>query len=481
MTPRSRPRALAALTAAGAILFTFAVGGSASADDAAPLAAEPDTGAPSLIVELPQPSPRGWYTAEVPITLVAADIEGPVAAIHWSIDGGPATVASGASATATIATGGEHVFSAFAVDAAGNRSGTVTRDVNVDLAAPWVATFSQPQDAQFDLGEEVDLGYICDDDLSGVETCVDEDRIDGRLDTATAGPKEVRVRAADVAGNEQTISYRYTVVADDVTPPDVTATATGTEGSAGWFTGDVSVTLSVDPTEVGAVLHYQATGEEPVAVAGTTTTIDVTTEGYTEIVFSGEDAEGNRSADQTLRVARDSVAPAIDLTVQAAAPVLTADQVPSGSVVVQGGEFIVEYDCSDALSGVETCEGDLPTQTLIPTDDLGYHEILVTSSDAAGNESSVIFEYTVEVVGEPTDPETPAEPGTPAPPGGPAAPSGSGGAPAGAAAAPRPVAATVDGWLASTGGVAPWALTIAAATLVGAGALAHVARRRLVD
>ncbi|WP_314650328.1 hypothetical protein [uncultured Microbacterium sp.] len=479
MTPRSRPRALAALTAAGTILFTLAAGGSASADDAAPLAA-PDTGAPSLIVELPQPSPRGWYTAEVPITLAAADMEGPVTAIHWSVDGGPATVVSGASATATIATGGEHVFSAFAVDAAGNRSGTLTRDVNVDLAAPWVATFSQPQDAQFDLGEQVDLGYICDDDLSGVDSCTDEDRVDGRLDTATAGPKEVRVRAADVAGNEQTISYRYTVV-DEATPPTVSASVSGAQGSNGWFAGDATVTLTVAEAEGGTILHYQVPGGEPVSVAGTAASFDVTSDGVFDIVYSAEDAEGNRSAEQTITVRRDSVAPVIDISAGAAAPIFAADEVPNGAVVAQGAEFALDYTCSDELSGVETCEGDIPTGTLLPTDDLGYHEILVTSSDAAGNESSAIFEYTVEVVGEPTDPETPAEPGTPAQPGGPAAPSGSGGAPSGAAAAPRPAAATVDGWLASTGGAAPWALTIAAATLVGAGALALVARRRLVD
>ena len=85
----SRSRALAACTAAGAVLRSVAAsGGSAVADDTTALAAAPDTTAPSLIIELPQPSPRGWYTDAVPVSLVATDVE-------WSWGTGPEVTGPG--------------------------------------------------------------------------------------------------------------------------------------------------------------------------------------------------------------------------------------------------------------------------------------------------------------------------------------------------------------------------------------------------
>ncbi|PJJ72920.1 hypothetical protein CLV46_2499 [Diaminobutyricimonas aerilata] len=373
--------------------------------------ADPDTTAPSIIVEVPPASPRGWYTGAVKITLAAGDPGNNLRGIVYSIDGGPEHWIVGPGGAATIETGGEHVFSAYAVDWADNRSAVATSAVNIDLAAPYVATFSQPQDSVYPLDFEVSLGYLCADDLSGVDSCYDEDRLEGMLDTSTVGEHTVDVMARDVAGNETVIPFRYSVVDDDITAPAITAVASGPHTNDEWFTGETRVEFQVhDTTEEGVSITYQVPGRWPTTVRDTRAATLIDTDGVFDITYYAEDAAGNRSEQQTITVRRDTVVPVI----AHAAHDASGAPVGNGAVVAQNAEIEFGYECTDTTSGVAECSSEVQSGELLDTRDLGGHSVLLTSTDAAGNEVSVIFDYTVEEVVDPVDPgnggEEPTDP-----------------------------------------------------------------------
>ncbi|PJJ72919.1 hypothetical protein CLV46_2498 [Diaminobutyricimonas aerilata] len=384
---------------------------------------DPDVIAPALVVAMPAPAPRGWYTEPVSIELVAGDAESGVASIMWQVDGGPAQTIPGDIGIATIGFGGDHEFAAWAVDVAGNSSEVATRTVMIDMAAPYVQSFSQPQDAVFQLGADVTLEFECSDDLSGVDMCITGELPNGKLDTSTVGDHTVDVIAVDVAGNQTVIPYRYSVTDADTSAPAITATASGTHVNDQWFTGtDAKVTLEVaDATEEGVSIHYTIPGMPEVSVDGTSTEFLVPSDGAFDIAYYAEDAAGNRSETQTITVRRDTVVP----TIAYAAHYTDGTPVENGAVVPQNAEIEFGHECVDSISGVADCTSEVQNGEFLDTKDLGGHSVLLMSTDAAGNEVSVIFDYTVEEPSEPTDPgnggEEPTDPvgdgGAPAQPG----------------------------------------------------------------
>jgi hypothetical protein len=65
-----------------------------------------------------------------------------------------------------------------------------------------------------------------------------------------------------------------------------------------------------------------------------------------------------------------------------------------GGGYTQGADVTVSYSCADA-SGIESCEGDVPSGGKLDTSTIGAHEFTVNVVDGAGNESTETVTYLV--------------------------------------------------------------------------------------
>jgi len=81
-------------------------------------------------------------------------------------------------------------------------------------------------------------------------------------------------------------------------------------------------------------------------------------------------------------------------------PTITIKQPTNALLVLQGANMAAQYGCTDAGSGVASCEGSVPSGAPLETATLGEHTLSVGSTDVAGNESSRVVHYTVVEGGE---------------------------------------------------------------------------------
>jgi Tol biopolymer transport system component len=156
----------------------------------------------------------------------------PMPAVYFcaSLGGPPVVSCDGTAPFATLldtASVGTKSFMVTATDAAGHTTTrTNTYDVVPPDVTPPVITIDSPRDgAQFALGQVVTAAYGCNDAESWVRTCVGTVSYGAALDTGSPGTKSFTVTATDIAGNTATLTHAYTVVAPDVTPPEITITS----------------------------------------------------------------------------------------------------------------------------------------------------------------------------------------------------------------------------------------------------------------
>jgi Ca2+-binding RTX toxin-like protein len=155
---------------------------------------------------------------------------------------------------------------------------------------------------------------------------------------------------------------------DDITPPMITPTVSGTLGNNGWYVSDVSVTWNV----VDAESDVSTTGCDAVTVAtdtaGTTITCSAMSEGGT--------------ATKSVSVMRDTTAP----TVTCADP-------PQTFEIYQLGAW-VRPTVTDATSGTG---GTPPAMGATNTSTAGTFMSTVTGTDRAGNRRTTTCAYHVVI------------------------------------------------------------------------------------
>jgi PKD repeat protein len=172
----------------------------------------------------------------------------------------------------------------------------------------------------------------------------------------------------------------------ETTPPVVEyTTVPAASNASGWFRRAVTVTLAASDPGAGVwrVFHgLDTTVLEPVYTS--TVTVPITTEGIHTLSYYAEDLQYNASGqvDRTIR---------IDLT----APVVTVNGLEDGQQIEQDAEVTVDYDCSDALSGIVECRGSAESGEALDTSTPGVFTYSVVGADRAGNDTRVEYSYTV--------------------------------------------------------------------------------------
>src|SRR5437867_5584359 len=193
---------------------------------------------------------------------------------------------------------------------------------------------------------------------------------------ATTGPVVITVNG--VASNSDKV---YTVIADTIAPI-TTASATPAANGEGWNNSNVTVTLSATDNAGGRGVQsitYILAGEQTGggSVAGSSTSILITTEGVTTVTYHARDNAGNVEADKTLVIKIDKTAPTLTM------PILASSYTFDGTVTLN-------FSTSDGVSGVgssqATFNGSTVTSgTTVTLTKAGTNTFTLTATDEAGN------------------------------------------------------------------------------------------------
>ncbi len=197
----------------------------------------------------------------------------------------------------------------------------------------------------------------------------------------TPGTTKVDYRSVDNAGNVETT--QSLTVKIDKTAPVTTAKVTGTEGTNGWYTSDVNVTLSATDEGTGVKsTEYKVNGGQWTAYSQA---ISLTTAGTTQVDFRSTDHAGNVEATQSLTVKIDKTAPVTTAKVTGT----------TGENGFYTSDAAVDLTATDATSGVKVTQyrvnqgewKDYTSSLKLATD--GTFKIEYRSVDNAGNTEAV--------------------------------------------------------------------------------------------
>lgn len=289
--------------------------------------------------------PGGWYRGDVTVGWECAD------ALSGIPDGGcpDDAVITGEGAGLTA--------SGVVVDTAGNATTADSAPVNVDRTAPMTGV-TAPQGWN---SSTVTLTLDPLDALSGVKattwTLDDADPVTSTTVTVTGqGRHALKFHSTDKAGNTE--DPVEVVVLIDSSGPKVTHILAPQPNDEGWNNQPVTVTFSCTDTDSG--------------VRSCTSPVTVTDDGAGQVITGeGVDNTGNRTVDQaTVNV--DRTAPTVGDTLGGQA----------NSAGWYNTPVPVQWQCADALSGVDTCSDPVVLTETSPGPVTG------TAVDVAGNTAS---------------------------------------------------------------------------------------------
>ena len=326
----------------------------------APITLQIDKTAPTTKVINPISPDSGWFvTSGVPFAFDANDATSGVAATYYTIDGGDPQE-YGEPFTASLSTG-SHTVTYWSVDIAGNKESTGTFTVKVDTIPPTISGSQTPAPNSFGWNNtDVDVKFTCtdaDSGINGVAGCAG----DTTLTNDGAGQK-VKGDAVDVAGNRSSTDFGPVNI--DKTKPTLKGVPDDPNG-AGWYKGDVKVTWVGDDALSGIDPATQP--------AASTITGEGSNLGAGPVTIT--DKAGNSSDPASVSgIKIDRTAPVVN-----GAPTTQ----PNAAGWYQG-EVVVDFTCTDTLSGVAGC----PTSKLLKGDGANQSVTSGPATDVAGNISA---------------------------------------------------------------------------------------------
>ncbi|MER6117368.1 Ig-like domain repeat protein [Streptomyces sp. NPDC001743] len=345
----------------------------------------------------------GEYVSTATVTVTASDAESGVSTIEYALDD---TTYKPYTAPVAVSTTGQHTLSYRATDKAGNTSTpksvtfTVVAAPPQDETAPAVS--ASVAGTKNDAGEYLDSATVtvsATDTESGVAT------IEYALDDTTykpytspvavntTGQHTLSYRATDKAGNTSTAkSVTFTVAAPqppkDTTPPDTSATVTGTKNSAGEYVSTATVTVTASDTESGvATIEYAL---DDTTYKPYTAPVAVSTTGQHTLSYRAADRAGNTSAVQSVKFTVVA-APPEDRTAPEVSASVSGTKDDAGAYVGSATLTVTASDTESGVAGIEySLDGGpyLGYSGPVAITKSGSHTLLYRASDKAGNTST---------------------------------------------------------------------------------------------
>ncbi len=310
------------------------------------------------------PNSRGWYNAPVTVTWDAIDDEDDL------VDPAPSTTSAEGALAAAFSTQvcDHHGLCAYGTDV-----------MSIDLTPPVVHIDGPADGAAYGQGAVPEPVCVTEDELSGVYA----EAFMLPIDVQSPGVYTVScLFGSDNAGNFAVpVSITFTVL--DTIAPTVTATVqTGTEGSGGWFTTPMVVSIDgIDEpggsgiADVSVAVYrdgaFWASGTFPGSVPVSLEAGD----GTWTISASAADLAGNHSGTSLFTYLIDSAPPTIEA---AYAPDVKADHWTNAA------QTVVTFTCNDELSGISWC----PDPVTLGNGSEGYFSQVTSAIDVAGNAST---------------------------------------------------------------------------------------------
>jgi large repetitive protein len=357
--------------------------------------APPDTTAPTVTLEATPDNPTYATSATFAFS---ADEE---ATFYCSLGIAEATECTSPVEYEDLALG-EHTFTVYAVDAAGNQSDTVSYTWTVvappDTTAPVVNITAMPDDptydtsATFEFSADEDATFYCALDNAEFAECTSP----VEYEDLALGSYTFAVYAEDAAGNaSEPVSYTWTVVA----PPDTTAPV---------------VTLTADPVELSTTstsISFTFTADEEASFECALDAADFA-ECTSPVVLEDLELGQRVFRVKATDLANNTSAPVVHTWTiveepDETAPVVTLEAMPEDPTYETSAtfEFSADEDAAFycALDGAAAAECSSPVEY----EDLalGSHTFSVSAVDLAGNESETVsYTWTIDELPDTTAP-----------------------------------------------------------------------------
>jgi hypothetical protein len=313
--------------------------------------------------------PAGWQANNVTIACTASD-SGTGLAHPEDASFSLSTSVNFGEETATAYTGSHRVC-----DKADNCSEAgPLGPIMIDRKAPTITIKSPTENESVEPGASLTAEYSCADGGSGVASCEGSVPSGSLLETSSPGRRTLVVTSTDAVGNRSASSVTY-VVAE---PKGPTVECGSPDGA--WHGQNVSVPCTASEPG-GALAHPE---EASFSLSTSVGEGEETADAYTSSREVCDTSGRCTLAGPVGPFKMDRKAPSIDVS-----------EPEEGAVVVQGSTLKASYSCSDAGSGVATCEGSVPSGSALDTSTPGEYQLSIGATDDVGNSATRTVHYTV--------------------------------------------------------------------------------------
>ncbi|MDF6046411.1 hypothetical protein LRD69_30665 [Streptomyces sp. JH14] len=367
----------------------------------------------------------GNYVASASVTLTASDTESGVAEIEYSLDGAPY---SGYTAPVAVNSVGQHTLTYRATDKAGNTA--PAKSVNFTVVAPEPPKDTTPPDTSATVSgtKNSDGNYVSnatvtvtasdtESGVAGIEYALDGTSYSGYttpVEINSVGQHTLTYRATDKAGNTAPAkSVNFTVVAPeppkDTTPPDTSATVSGTKDSDGNYVSNATVTVTASDTESGvAGIEYALDGAP---YNNYTAPVEINSVGQHTLTYRATDKAGNTAPAKSVNFTVVAPEPPKDTTPPDTSATVSGTKDSDGNYVSNATVTVTASDAESGVAGIEYALDGAPYNNYtapVAVNSVGQHTLTYRATDKAGNTApakSVDF----TVVAAPPEDRTPPQ------------------------------------------------------------------------